>query len=814
MDKDMGIAEYVVRHLDEAIEGEWLKVYYQPIVRSLTDGVCGLESLVRWIDPDIGFLGPDVFIDFLEKKHLIHKVDCYIVDKVCADIKKRGDAGLPVVPVSVNFSRLDFTMCDMLKVVEDTVKKYGIPRDYLHIEITESMIADDEQQMYDVINSFRAAGYEIWLDDFGSGFSSLSVLKNYEIDLLKMDMMFLNPFTERAKNILRSMIIMAKDIGIKTVAEGVETKEQLDFLKELGCGKIQGYYYGKPAPIDEMFRDLEDKGLCLESRKERVFYEAACLHVKPTDTPLEIVVDDGKSFKTLYINRAYKEQIFEDDPNLEEFDRRIYESPSPLLNRYREMADVLEKSMKPEVFYYTGKSDYMCFKGQALAECDGKYIIKGSLFNLSIDEDAVKSERLDMRLREVNSLFDVIYLMDIEKDRITPLLGGYSFFDNYEPGERKISRRYNEFLEKRVIDSEKEKFKSFTEISTIKERITATGKGHISDIFYIKQESGDYAITEIAILMVSGSEGREYLFCMRTIDTPPHRIASDEMGIDDIRNSAMILDNMLKSSSVRFFWKDNELRFKGASRAFLDYFGLSSIDEIYGKKYEDNPYHIDDDNHQKEELSIINKGTRINKAVYACIINGVYHDIVLSEMPIYDSGKIVGLIGFLIDTKELMNGRNSLARKNSTDSVTSLMNTKGFIDALIDYSKQYRDAKRDYGVIIIDNKNHGRILETYGQKTANALLKAIADVLVKEMGSTAALARTKDSVFCVLMYTDNRKKLLDIAERLKARVDDITIVEGVPVTVRANSSVVLRSDEGSTDENVYVRALMELQGFI
>ena len=251
--------EYVVGKIDEAIKNEWIRIYYQPVVRSLTGNACSMESLVRWIDPEIGFLAPDKFIGVLEEERCIYKLDCYVVEKVCRTIGERLKEGLPTVPASVNFSRVDFIMCDMLGVVEEAVKKHGVPREYLHIEITESMISSDEELMRKVIDDFRAAGYEIWMDDFGSGYSSLTLLKDYDFNTLKLDMRFLTPLTDKSKSIIKSVVTMAKDIGMKTLAEGVETREQLDFLREIGCGLIQGYYYGRPEPVEDVFGHLEER---------------------------------------------------------------------------------------------------------------------------------------------------------------------------------------------------------------------------------------------------------------------------------------------------------------------------------------------------------------------------------------------------------------------------------------------------------------------------------------------------------------------------------------------------------------------------
>lgn len=140
----MDISKHVINHIDRAISEEWLTVYYQPIIRVLTGDLCSMESLVRWNDPEIGFLTPDQFIGFLEDAREIYKLDLFVLERVCKDLRNRMDSDLPSVPVSVNFSRLDFEDHNMLEAVSEITEKYNIPKDYLHIEITESaMIADD-----------------------------------------------------------------------------------------------------------------------------------------------------------------------------------------------------------------------------------------------------------------------------------------------------------------------------------------------------------------------------------------------------------------------------------------------------------------------------------------------------------------------------------------------------------------------------------------------------------------------------------------------------------------------------------------------
>ena len=245
--------QYVLEHFEEAFEKGYFKVYYQPVVRALTGKVCGYEALARWIDPERGMISPLVFIEILEKFHMIHRLDAYIIERACRDIREDIDSGYAYEPVSVNLSRLDFELSDIKKIVDDAVAKYNIPKKYLNLEVTESAIASDSSKLGETIKAFRADGYEVWIDDFGSGFSSFGNLQSYDFDLLKIDMSFLRTFDTNPKSrlIIASIVDMAKKLGIHTLAEGVETKEQYEFLKIIGCEIIQGYYFAKPMPLEE-----------------------------------------------------------------------------------------------------------------------------------------------------------------------------------------------------------------------------------------------------------------------------------------------------------------------------------------------------------------------------------------------------------------------------------------------------------------------------------------------------------------------------------------------------------------------------------
>ena len=254
MHDDYLMVQYVVSHIDEAIEKGYLKTYYQPVVWSKGRALCGAEALARWIDPKFGFLSPGKFIPALENARVVYKLDKEVLRLVCQDIRYNLDNGLPVLPVSINFSRADFGIIDIVDVVKSTVEQYNIPHELLHIEITESALTDEEDILKLTINRLHENGFATWLDDFGSGYSSFNVLKDYEFDVLKLDMKFLTGFSDnkKARSLIKSVINMADQIGMKTLCEGVETMEQAAFLEEASCGRLQGYLYGKPLSYQEI----------------------------------------------------------------------------------------------------------------------------------------------------------------------------------------------------------------------------------------------------------------------------------------------------------------------------------------------------------------------------------------------------------------------------------------------------------------------------------------------------------------------------------------------------------------------------------
>ena len=211
-------------------------------------------------------LSPGDFIETLEQFHLIHLVDQFVIKRVCEDYISLIEKGEPVVPVSVNISRLDFELCDIFGILEETREKYGVPRNMIDIEITESALNDNVGYIKSECEKMKKLGYNIWLDDFGSGYSSLNTIADYDFDVLKLDLVFLRSLGHNPKTstLMTYIIEGATEMGLAPLCEGVETEEHFEFLKKVGCVRAQGYYFGKAMPMEETRAFTKEKGLVWE----------------------------------------------------------------------------------------------------------------------------------------------------------------------------------------------------------------------------------------------------------------------------------------------------------------------------------------------------------------------------------------------------------------------------------------------------------------------------------------------------------------------------------------------------------------------
>lgn len=242
----------IMGELDDAIASGQFHIYLQAQVNGQGESH-GAEALVRWIHPKKGYLPPSAFIDILEKNGAIVRLDRYIWELACQKLREWTDEGREDMYLSVNISPKDFYFIDIYETFTSLVEQYGINPGRLHLEITETSVMTDVQQRIKIIERLQAYGFIVEMDDFGSGYSSLNMLKEIHVNVLKVDMVFLRKTTEmeRSRKILRTIVVLAQELGMNTIVEGVETKEQLEFLKSISCDIFQGYYFAKPMEVSQ-----------------------------------------------------------------------------------------------------------------------------------------------------------------------------------------------------------------------------------------------------------------------------------------------------------------------------------------------------------------------------------------------------------------------------------------------------------------------------------------------------------------------------------------------------------------------------------
>lgn len=248
--------KFIEENMQTAITERQFMMYLQPKYSIAKNEIIGAEALVRWKNPERGMIYPDQFIPIIEENGFIKKVDYYIWEEACRFLKKCAQAGFPSCPISVNVSRVHLLHNECIEVLDGLIEKYAIPKGMLELEITESA---DTQQISMKVLQLKEEGFTLLMDDFGSGYSSLNILLETPFDVIKLDKKFMENMMVSGKGrlILEQVAGMVNKLDLGLLAEGVETKEQIELLKSIGCDQVQGYFYAKPMPQEEFFELLK-----------------------------------------------------------------------------------------------------------------------------------------------------------------------------------------------------------------------------------------------------------------------------------------------------------------------------------------------------------------------------------------------------------------------------------------------------------------------------------------------------------------------------------------------------------------------------
>ena len=257
------------RDLRRAFANGELEVYYQPQFDIRTGVISGAEALLRWQHPDEGAISPDEFIPLAEESGLIGEIGAWVIRKACEDLCEIVDRGLHPGPVSINVSALQLRETGFRRAVMNPIRAFGIHPGYIQLEVTETAVAQNRDTAIALLEALRSEGVRVAIDDFGTGYSSLSYLQQMPFDVIKIDKSFVDKIgcNETSDNICRTVIRMAEELGKKSIAEGVETREQVDFLRKHGCDFIQGFFYSRALSADRFLEFVEQQDFHTQRRK-------------------------------------------------------------------------------------------------------------------------------------------------------------------------------------------------------------------------------------------------------------------------------------------------------------------------------------------------------------------------------------------------------------------------------------------------------------------------------------------------------------------------------------------------------------------
>ncbi len=510
------IADYVIDHLDEACEKGYIKVYFQPVIRSISKTLCSLEALARWVDPTYGFLNPSEFIPPLENSRQLYKLDLHMLELICQKQRYLLDHHIPCVPISFNLSRMDFLTCDIYGEIERIADKYQIPHSLLCIEITESMFVQDAGEIRVILDRLRRSGFQVWMDDFGSGYSSLNALKDYHFDELKIDMAFLSNFTQRSRDIIESTVQMAKNIGIRTLAEGVETEEQFEFLKQIGCEKIQGYYFGRPLPFDDMKGHIDSQGIATETPELAAYYAKAGEKKFVSGKSLAIAeCDKNQKIHFLYASDAYQEVLASAGSHgLRDSENRMNRPGSEVMQKIDRLVKKVLTSDRAYAMTYTLNDQYLWLKVKSIARYEGRTLLEAQILNITSNAAQMEKLKVDGLAQDIYHLYNGVIIIDLERGTCEPLVY-WKEYRRFKIGYSYCFRQTVAAMTRlHVYPEEQERFKKFIEPETLQLRLARSPNGNLTDFFRTLTNHG-FTWCQHVILSVPGTNHNMALHTVR-----------------------------------------------------------------------------------------------------------------------------------------------------------------------------------------------------------------------------------------------------------------------------------------------------------
>ena len=804
------ILDYIASHFKEALLSGCITVCYEPVLRALTGKICAFEALARWHDPEYGDIAPHDFIPVLEAHDKVHLLDYFVTKVTMQNLHTRRRQKLPIVPVILNLSRRDFLVSDPVRVLNHLTEKYRLPRIYFQVEITETAFVEDEAIITKAIGHLRQNGYSVTLDNFGEGHSSLAALQRNAIDEISLDGIFFDNFTEATRQLLTSILLMAKTLGIHTAAEGVRTEDQADFLRRIGCEKMQG-------PICRtMARPLEEGALAqpyrFETRLEQQIFHRAGLTNLVTETPTALFSDDGNHLHILTTNASYQKMLrLSHFDSLPEANKLLLELPQVIHVRLRALTDATIRSHQMETDLFISNGRYFYLKLHNIAGTNGFYIHRAELQFLQQGQKSSTGEEYDHIVRHLMRFYHDIYLIDNQQNRIEIITASIS---SKRAGShlQGIMTAFMRFARLHIHQDDQRRFLQYIHGLAQGNQIPLASTKF--DLFRVKVPNGGFHWTNFSLTSFRYNEHPCQLLCLhdfvfeelpdraKIINTVMASYGFTTLPEDQKRqlSDAALWQTLTQFSSRKLFWKDRDGRFCGASPAFLRYYGIQNINELIGKADRDLGWHLADTYMDQGEMTILQKGAPIHNGHGRCIARGRQHAISFSKYPIYQGTEIVGLLGEFRDVEEERNYHQLQRKLYLIDEETDLYNYRGMILASVEFADNLRQNKVGYVGAMFVVPEFASFAKLYGNSVRHAALQRICAIIKKTMPTATVIAHTGSGVFVLFLKGQTVGTMRTFIEQIQAELTAITEIEGLACHFSMRYALESGSKARSSDE--------------
>lgn len=774
---------YVLRHFSEALEKHYIKVYFQPVIRTLTGKLSGFEALARWEDPVLGMIFPGVFVPVLEEAQLINRLDRYVLDQVARLVRDRMDNGLPLLPVSMNLSAYDFDVADPLGTIEKTVSHYRIPKTVLFFEITERVMMRNRMSMAENVRRFQQAGYQMWIDDFGSEYSSLNLLHNYHFDVIKIDMGFFSHFDDRSRQIITSVVAMSRVLGVQTLAEGVETQEQVAFLKKIGCGRIQGYYYGHPMMYEDTLAFIQGKSLRFEGSEEAHLMDAAESVNVISDSPTALFRFDGTHIELLIENDAYKRELRSTGTlDMAEANANLADARYPLRDRFNRLLGKALRSRSEETLTYSDNGQYMRVSVRWISGDEHNWVGEAHIYNISNSSAIRQAKLLDSTLRDIFQLYEGFYLFDRGKGEVRVLRSSHLEL-NQETSSLGIGEFISLFSQRLVYPDDRGRFAAFISPEAVEAGAKeGEGTSH-AEVVRVRRADGTYRWAVFEALSIYKSESNNFLLCERE-DVWEEKSDRDTLlpvfcksfGImgaktkqsETLEKESGLFRALSGSSPYSFFWEDREGRILGASRNLLQKAGFDDEAQYLGKTEEELGCRLGNAGDVPHEDGTSSDLTHAIGTEELALSEGRLREVQVTRVPWYQEKEIVGTLSMVRGNES--DDKDEESRLGLVDHETGFLSFRGAIEPGLILADQYRLKGLDYVGLLIDVPAFAEVMQKSADD-AQVILAKISSLLRKSLAPGWAVARI--GLCCFLCFCQ-RRHVGKIEERLQ------TVSEALP----------------------------------